>query len=289
MCGRCRVVPVTLCVPATPPAGTTSARPKQSPGATAGRVGLGERARLCREHCERDAPPGSAGVSPACTAVAYRAERLRWCTGQPRGQERREPGQSRALARLPVESGWRRRARLSREHCGRDAPPGSAGVSPACTAVAYRAERLRWCTGQPRGQERREPGQSRALARLPVESRWRGRAGLSREHCERDAPPGSAGVSPAYTAVAYRAERLRWCTGQPRRQERREPVQSRALARLPVESRWRRRAKLSREHCERDARAPGWASRSGRYAPSTGQRADSATFGAQNPAIFNAH
>ena len=38
-----------------------------------------------------------------------------------------------------------------------------------------------------------------------------------------------------------------------------------------------------------DDRAPGPLPHSGRSAPSVGQRADPATFGAQNPAIFDAH
>ena len=119
--------------PATLPAGTPWVRPRQRPGAIAGRVWLERRARLCREHCGRDAPPGSAGVSPACTAAAYRAERLRWCTRQPRRQKRREPGQSRALARLPVESRWRRRASCAETNAGET--PALPGGRPAPVAT----------------------------------------------------------------------------------------------------------------------------------------------------------
>ena len=119
--------------PATLPAGTPRVRPRQSPGTIAGRVGLEGRAGLSREHCGRDAPPGSAGVSPACTAAAYRAERLRWCTRQPRRQKRREPGQSRALARLPVESRWRRRASCAETNAGET--PALPGGRPAPVAT----------------------------------------------------------------------------------------------------------------------------------------------------------
>ena len=154
----------TMYPPPTPPAGTAYARPKQSRGVIAGRVGLEKKGQAVPRTLRKRRPPGSAGVSPACTAVAYRAERLRWCTGQPRRQEQRVRGQSRTLARLPVESDWRKRAKALPRTLRKRRPPGSAGVSPACTAVAIRSVCLRCITHQRHRREPRVRARSKALA-----------------------------------------------------------------------------------------------------------------------------
>ena len=144
----------------------------------------------------RQDPPGSAGVSPACNAVAYLSVSLRIGTRPPRRQD----------------------------------PPGSAGVSPACTAAACHSVSLRLGTVnghrklQGFGHRKLQGFGHRKLQGLG-HRKWQGRpAALRRE------PPGSAGVPPACTAVAIRSVCLRCITRQRRRQERREPGRSRAVA-----------------------------------------------------------
>ena len=51
---------------------------------------------------------------------------------------------------------------------GGGTPPGSAGVPPACTAVAFRSVSLRCSSRPPCRRERHGPGRSRVLAPLPV-------------------------------------------------------------------------------------------------------------------------
>ena len=51
---------------------------------------------------------------------------------------------------------------------GGGAPPGSAGVSPACYSVACPSVSLQGGTRPPRRRERHGLGRSRVLAPLPV-------------------------------------------------------------------------------------------------------------------------
>ena len=105
-------------------------------------------------------------------------------------------------------------------------PPGSAGVSPACTAVAIRSVCLRCITRQRRRRERREPGRSRAGMNPAEAEPWH--VCRSPRVEETPALPGGHGGGCAEHV----------CNGK------RRPT--------------------------RDARAPGWASRSVRCAPSAG-------------------
>ena len=126
----------------------------------AGRVALEGRARLCREHCGRDAPPGSAGVSPACTAAAYRAERPRWCTRQPRRQKRREPGQSRALVRLPVESRWREGPGCAENTAEETPHPGARASRPHALPLRFAQFPCDSAPGHPAGGNPTGPAQA---------------------------------------------------------------------------------------------------------------------------------
>ena len=175
--------------PATLPAGTPRVRPRAP---IAGRVGLEGR------------EPGTCGRTPHPGARASRpVERRLRCEGRPSrfaentAEETPHPGarasRPHALPQRTAQNAcdgapanpagrngvnpakaepWRdcRSSRVGEEGQAvpgtlrKRRPPGSAGVSPACTAAAYRTEPLRRCTRQPRRQKRREPGQSRALA-----------------------------------------------------------------------------------------------------------------------------
>ena len=53
----------------------------------------------------RDAPPGSAGVPPACCPFGCRSVSLRCCSRPPCRREPHGPGRSRGRAPLPVDSG----------------------------------------------------------------------------------------------------------------------------------------------------------------------------------------
>ena len=53
----------------------------------------------------RDAPPGSAGVPPACCPLGCRSVSLRYCSRPPCRREPHGPGRSRGRAPLPVDSG----------------------------------------------------------------------------------------------------------------------------------------------------------------------------------------
>ena len=62
----------------------------------------------------RDAPPGSAGVPPACCPFGCRSVSLRCCSRPPCRREPQGPGRSRGRAPLPVDSGGG-----DRRGCGR--------------------------------------------------------------------------------------------------------------------------------------------------------------------------
>ena len=62
----------------------------------------------------RDAPPGSAGVPPACCPFGCRSVSLRCCSRPPCRREPHGPGRSRGRAPLPVDSGGG-----DRRGCGR--------------------------------------------------------------------------------------------------------------------------------------------------------------------------
>ena len=70
----------------------------------------------------RDAPPGSAGVPPACCPLGCRSVSLRCCSRPPCRRQPHGPGRSRGRAPLPVDSGGG-----DGRSCGRIC----AGVPPA--------------------------------------------------------------------------------------------------------------------------------------------------------------
>ena len=87
----------------------------------------------------RRRPPGSAGVPPACTAVACRSVSLDGAPATP-----------------PTGTAWAR----TRQRRGRRGPPGSAGVPPACTAVACRSVSWDGAPGHPAGENRMGPSEA---------------------------------------------------------------------------------------------------------------------------------
>ena len=159
--------------------GTAPDRHGQRPGKPA-------RCPLEEQECWEEAPPGSAGVPLACTAVSSRSVSCDIAPGHPAG----ENGMGMAEAE-PQE----------------EAPPGSAGVPPACTAVSSRSVPLGWRTRPPCRRERHGHGRSRAPG---------------------GGAPGSAGVPPACCAVACRSVPLGWRTRPPCRRERHGHGRSRA-------------------------------------------------------------
>ena len=110
--------------------------------------GESARAPLRSKSDGRRRPPGSAGVPPACTPVTCRSVTLRCDTRPPGRRERHGPGNS---AHTPSRS----------KSDGRRRPPGSAGVPPACTAVACRSVSLRCSARPPRRREQHGPGRTR--------------------------------------------------------------------------------------------------------------------------------
>ena len=81
----------------------------------------------------RDAPPGSAGVPPACCPFGCRSVSLRCCSRPPCRREPQGPGRSRGRAPLPVDSGGG-----DRRGCGRlcaGGTPALPGGLPLMTAV----------------------------------------------------------------------------------------------------------------------------------------------------------
>ena len=101
------------------------------------------------------------------------------------------PGRSRGRAPLPVDSGGgdsqRGQGRLSEKSPAgyppphhRDAPPGSAGVPPACCPFGCRSVSLRCCSRPPCRREPQGPGRSRGRAPLPVDSGGGDRRGCGR-------------------------------------------------------------------------------------------------------------
>ena len=145
----------------------------------------------------RGTPPGSAGVPPACTAVAFRSVSLR-CSSRPAyrrerrgfgcaetnaGETHKLPGVARNVIRLASN---RKPGLLP---C--NAPPGSAGVSPAHrprTTSAISPHCNNW--ERHRGSILISPlaGCGPAIEADPSRKVAR---------TIRNAPPGSAGVSPA--------------------------------------------------------------------------------------------
>ena len=123
---------------ATPP-GNAGVPPAPSKSKTNGkRHPTRERGRPARMHCRSDSLSLPTTYHPPT-----------------RRQERRATGQSSTLARLPVESDWRKRAKAVPRTLRKRRPPGNAGVPPACTAVAIHSVCLRCITHQRRRQERR--------------------------------------------------------------------------------------------------------------------------------------
>ena len=85
----------------------------------------------------KTAPPGSAGVPPACTPVTYRSVSLECGTRHnftylSHFNQPRTPPPRTEITFRGGEKQCRRKT----------APPGSAGVPPACTSVTYRSVSL---------------------------------------------------------------------------------------------------------------------------------------------------
>ncbi len=84
----------------------------------------------------RDAPPGSAGVPPACCPLGCRSVSLRCCSRPPARREPQGPGRSRGRAPLPVDSGGG-----DGRSCGRicaGVPPALPGGLPPMTGSHQR-------------------------------------------------------------------------------------------------------------------------------------------------------
>ena len=78
----------------------------------------------------RRRPPGSAGVPPACTAVAFRSVSLRWGTRPPLPAGTAWVRQKQSLGAVAGRAGWRRRAKLCQDVCGRDARAPGCSSKP---------------------------------------------------------------------------------------------------------------------------------------------------------------
>ena len=90
----------------------------------------------------------------------------------------------------------------------RDAPPGSAGVPPACYPVACRSVSLRCGTRPPCRRERHGLGRSRVLAPLPVDPvRGDGRGGA--KTCADGTPALPGGLHPMTSSQQRRSIGLR--------------------------------------------------------------------------------
>ena len=75
-------------------------------------------------------------------------------------------------------------------------PPGSAGVPPACTPVAFRSVSLRFGPRPPCRRERHGSGPGRALVRLPVESVGEEGPGCAENTAEETPHPGARASRP---------------------------------------------------------------------------------------------
>ena len=96
---------------------------------------------LRRRHGMR--PPGSAGVSPACTAVASRSVYLRFGSRQPWWRERRRLGRSRSVACLPIERGGGDAGGCAEKNAGgTPALPGGPAPMRICGFAALEAGRF---------------------------------------------------------------------------------------------------------------------------------------------------
>ena len=83
--------------------------------------------------------------------------------------------------------------RLEQQERWEEGPPGSAGVPPACTAVACRSVSLGCGTRPPSRRERHRPGRSGVPAPLPVELRGGvGRGGAKTRAGGTPALPGGS-------------------------------------------------------------------------------------------------
>ena len=118
----------------------------------AAQVGLEEKDQAVPGTLRKRRPPGSAGVPPACTAVAIRSVCLRCITRQRRRRERPEPGRSRAVACLPVAPGGGNGGGCAETYAGET--PALPGGHPA-----------RFAALPPRAGQRSPPGGARATER----------------------------------------------------------------------------------------------------------------------------
>ena len=114
----------------------------------------------------RDAPPGSAGVPPACCPFGCRSVSLRCCSRPPCRREPHGPGRSRGRAPLPVDSGGG-----DGQSCGRicaGGTPALPGGHPMTSSHQRRSIGLRahWCSLVVRLYER--PAVSPRRVRAPV-------------------------------------------------------------------------------------------------------------------------
>ena len=123
----------------------------------------------------RDAPPGSAGVPPACCPLGCRSVSLRCCSRPPCRREPHGLGRSRGRAPLPVDSGGG-----DGRSCGRicaGGTPALPGGSHPMTSSHQRTSiglRAHWCSLVVRLYERpavsprrvRAPGRGQGLSEL---------------------------------------------------------------------------------------------------------------------------
>jgi len=172
-------------------------------------------------------PPENTSVAPACwvRGLAARIQRYTtWERGLPARLQRYATWVRRRLARMPG-------AQASRPHTAihpiTPAPPGCAGVSPACRVRGHRA-RIQQYTPSP-------------LHRLGARAS-RPHAGCAGfQPAYRDTPPGCAGVSPACW-VRGRLARIQrcatWVRGLPARIPRYTTWVRGLPARIPRHTTW---------------------------------------------------
>ena len=203
--------------PGTLPAGTAWTRPKQSPDAPR------ERGRLARMHSRR--------VPLSFAAIWH-------------------------LAALPAEAPWIRAKQSPR----RKRPPGARASRPHAQPSRAAQFPCDMASGRPAGRSAMDSGEAES---------------------QEETPPGSAGVSPACTAVACRSVSPRWGTRPPCRQERHGPGRGSVLAPLPVDPGGADGRGCARTCAGGTPALPGGVPQSGRSAPSAVQRS--------GPAIFDAH
>ena len=147
---------------------------------------------------------------------------------------------------------------------GRGTPPGSAGVPPACTAVASRSGSLRCSTRRPRRPERHGLGRSGAVAG-PARNLMGAKPAIRGRFLVERSKPSIAGFV-SILPGRMRARRPRSRVGPARDvfaagnlSSTADPMQGAPSLPLPGSY------PLCQVVCGRDARAPGWAASLGRH------------------------